>query len=368
LKDLTDQLFIAAITPERVIDPRSHSVDRGMANEEGQMQLGKIKIVAATAVAIVAATPVEAYEFGYPGFAQLPGVTLGGATAEAPPPGVYMFNQAAVAVSRIVGPGAPNINGSATPIHVSGAAAGILWVPGWTFLGATYDAVLVQPWFAVDIANPIDVHPTGFHNTYIVPAELSWKLGDSGFFVKAGLGMYVPDGNISGPNGLGSIGNPWWTFQPEFVISYLKNGWNFTANLFEELNTKNTITGYQTGDILHAEFTATKTIDKWTVGPVAYYVGQVTKDTSSPFYRGAINSNSYDIWAVGGLIGYNFGPVTLNVWALDQVSARASGGTAGPPGLDTASISKSFIVYTQLSFRLWGPEESAAPRLPLFHK
>jgi hypothetical protein len=26
-------------------------------------------------------------------------------------------------------------------------------------------------------------------------------------------------------------------------------------------------------DILHAEFTATKTIGKWTIGPVAYYAG-----------------------------------------------------------------------------------------------
>src|SRR5258708_38754728 len=73
---------------------------------------------------------------------------------------------------------------------------------------------------------------------------------------------------------------------PEFVVSYLKNGWNLTANIFEEINTKSTVTQYRSGDILHAEFTATKTIGKWTVGPVAYYAGQVSDDKSSAFYGG----------------------------------------------------------------------------------
>ena len=35
---------------------------------------------------------------------------------------------------------------------------------------------------------------------------------------------------------------------------------------------------YTTGDIFHADFTATKTFGKWTLGPVAYYVGQVSND------------------------------------------------------------------------------------------
>jgi hypothetical protein len=98
--------------------------------------------------------------------------------------------------------------------------------------------------------------------------------------------MYVPDGTVSGVNGLGNLGNPWWTFMPEFVVSYLKDGSNFTPNIFEEINTKNTITQYRRRDILHAEFTATKSIGKWTVGPVAYYAGQVTNDQSSAFYGG----------------------------------------------------------------------------------
>ena len=32
---------------------------------------------------------------------------------------------------------------------------------------------------------------SGMFNTYIVPVELSWKLGTSGFAVKTGLGIYL---------------------------------------------------------------------------------------------------------------------------------------------------------------------------------
>ena len=99
--------------------------------------------------------------------------------------------------------------------------------------------------------NPVNVEASGMINTFIAPVELSWKFGDSGFYVKTGLGMYVPDGTVTGVNGLGNLGNPWWTFMPEFVVSYLKDGWNLTANVFEEINTRSTVTQYRSGDILH---------------------------------------------------------------------------------------------------------------------
>jgi hypothetical protein len=318
-------------------------------------------------LALPLVSTAEAYERGSSGWLQKPGITLGGATAGAPPPGVYMFEQFFSYQSSVVGPGAPNVGGASTSVHVASPAAGFVFVPGWTFLGATYNAVLVQPVAMFDVGAPVNINPAGFHNTYIVPVELSWKLGDSGFFAKAGLGMFAPDGSISGPNGLGNAGNPWWTFQPEFIVSYLRDGWNLTANLSYEMNTRNSVTNYKSGDVLHAEFTATKRFDRWTIGPVGYYVGQVTNDSSSAFYNNAINVNRYDLWAAGLLVGYDFGPVSLTVWALDEFSARASGGTPVAPGLDSASITKGYSVFSQLNFRLWAPDEPP-PARPLFHK
>jgi len=329
-------------------------------------------LVAAVGVAVTATwTAAHAYEAGYPGAAQKPGVTLGGGSAGDPPPGIYMFDQFFTYQAKIVGPGAPNVGGNATTVHLANETNGFLFVPGWSFLGATYDAVIVQPFNMVDISSPVNSVQAGAHNTYIVPVELSWKLADSGFFIKTGLGIYVPDGTTSGVNGLGNVGAPFWTFQPEFIVSYLKDGWNLTANIFEEFNTKNTITGYTSGDVLHAEFTATKTIGNWTFGPVAYYAGQVSNDKSSAFYGGLINTNKYDIWAGGALVGYNFGPVQLNVWATAE-SSTASGGTLDPfftgRSPNAAYTTEGYSVFAQLSYRLWAPDAPATTPKKLIYK
>ncbi|MGC2775800.1 MAG: transporter [Bradyrhizobium sp.] len=310
------------------------------------------------AAAAAASLPAAAYEFGSPGLEQKPGIVLGGSSAGAPPAGIYMFQQFFTYQAKITGSGAPPGD---TPVRLNSSSTGLLFVPGWTFLGANYDAVIVQPVSSLGIGAPINSNYFGLHNTLIIPAELSWKLGDSGLFLKSGLGIYAPDGSISGPAGLSGAGHPWWTFIPSLYVSYLKDGWNLTTGVFLEMNTKNTVTGYQSGDILHAEFVATKRIGKWTVGPVGYYYGQVTDDKSSAFYRNAINVNRYNVWAAGGLVGYDFGPVAVNVWALKDAHADSSGSL---PVAGRTSITTGFSVFAGMSFRIWSPDDGQAPTTP----
>ncbi|MDR3464317.1 MAG: transporter [Xanthobacteraceae bacterium] len=300
------------------------------------------------AAALIAAGigQASAYEPGE-SWAQKPGATLG-AAAEAPPPGLYMIDQAFTYQSTVVGPG----SGNQAAVHANVGVTGFLFAPGWTFLGGTYTAVAVQPF--IDLGTPGGA-VAGIHNTFISPVQLTWKLGDFG--VTADLGIYVPDGSISGANGTGNVGAPYWTFQPELRVGYYKDGWAFTVDSYVEINTKNSINGYTTGDILHEEFTFTKTFGKWTVGPVAYYVGQVTND-SNPLgaYGGGLN-NKFNIWAVGGLLAYNFGPASLSVWAADEVSVTTSGGTPNFAGVGT--ITRGWTAFATLSYQVWSPSAPA---------
>ncbi|AUC97819.1 hypothetical protein CWS35_28925 [Bradyrhizobium sp. SK17] len=321
----------------------------------------KLKLLLIGSVAACGLLPrsAQSFEFGYAGYAQKPGLVVGNGASN-PPPGLYAFDQVFTYQAKLAGPGAPIIDGNATSVHAAAATAGLFWVPGWTIFGASYDAVIAQPWLMADLGDPININPAGLHNTFIAPIELSWKLGESGFYARAGLGLYAPTGATSGANGLGNVGTPWWVIQPNVQLSYLRDGWNLTANLFDEINTRNPLTGYRSGDILHAEFTATRTVGKWTVGPVAYYVGQISNDKSSSFYGGAINTNRYNVWAAGALVGYDFGPATLTVWATSEISASASGGTP-ISGSDPASISKGISLFANLSYRLWSPDAPATP-------
>jgi hypothetical protein len=362
-------------------------------------------LLAAAGMAAFAFSPADAFEGGVQ-WQSKPGVFIG-ASAGVPPPGIYMFDQVFTYQSNLAGPiqsAVGNKNGVQAAVDVQG----FLFVPGWTFLGATYDAVLVQPFGMVSVGNPVGANPgqvsqfSGVHNTYFVPVELSWKLGTSGFAVKTGLGIYAPTGTVQGVqgtnvvvsgnslNGFMNFGNKYWTFQPEVIFSYLKDGWNLSAAIYEEFNTANQIDHYTQGDIFHVDFTATKTIGKWTLGPVGYYVAQVSNDKCSDptciasHPLGLLsgtgnatlgNTQRFQLFAVGGLIEYNFGPASLSVWATQEVYSKASGagiipaGTLGPTQpvpLDLSNTTKGMTVFATLSYRLWAPEEPA--KAPMFHK
>src|SRR5579871_630728 len=334
-------------------------------------------LLGAAGLTALAFSPANAYEASYPGWASKPGVLIG-ASAGVPPPGIYMFDQVFTYQTNLVGPGTTTLGlGSHNGVAAAVDVQGFLFVPGWTFLGGTYDALIVQPFVMASVSNPLAslVNPflpanfAGAHNTAIIN-ELAWKLGTSGFAVKTGVTVYTPDGTIQGPFGLGNAGAPFWTFQPELIISYLAGGYNLSVALYEEFNTRNTVTNYTTGDIFHADFTATKTFGKWTIGPVAYYVGQVSNDSCSnpcTTFGGSTlgNAQRFNIWAVGGLVEYNFGPASLSVWATQEISANARNANV-PITADASLITRGSTVFATLSYRLWAPEEPA--KAPMIHK
>lgn len=317
----------------------------------------KRSILLAMSAAALVSRPSFATEPGGPAYLTKPGLFVG-ASAGVPPPGLYMFDQALTYQADIVGPVTKGI-GNQTRLSEDAAVMGLLYVPGWTILGATYDAVVALPAATRSFNDPISSQAVGRFDTYFVPYELSWKFGDSGFFVKTGTAFYAPTGSVSGPAGLGNFGTPYWVFQPELIVSYLKDGWNLSAAIYDEIHTANSVTHYRTGDVLHADFTATKTIGKWTFGPVGYYCGQITNDQSSAFYGNALGTQRFDSIGVGGLLGYDFGSANLSVWATQEVYANASGATVG--AFDPSSITRGFTALVNLSYRIWAPDETPAP-------
>jgi hypothetical protein len=58
--------------------------------------------------------------------------------------------------------------------------------------------------------------------------------------------------------------------------------------------------------------------------------------------------------AAGGLIGYDFGPVDLQVWVTD-----------GFLGRDSPVADGNFDVWTRIGFKIWGPEQRSQGRSSL---
>lgn len=300
---------------------------------------------AAIVVCSLVVVPAHAYEPGYPGWSMPPGASLGATAVPAPAPGLYSGEQLYIQQSKTTGPGASK---QSTSIDVNTFVASLMWSPGWTVLGARYEAFVVQPFTMNAAGAPLNTSHSGVHNTVISPLQLSWRLGDTGVYVKTGLAVVVPDGTIEGPAGLTSIGNPWWIIQPNLSVSYLRSDWSLTANLSTEFNTANTYTGYRTGDIMHADFAATKALGRWKVGPVVTYAGQISNDTSSAYYHNAIVTNRYNLLAVGGLASYDFGPVKLSLWVTRDVLGTATGGGTTT---DSATITKGYHVFANVNFK-----------------
>ena len=301
---------------------------------------------AASLVCGVAMTPAHAYEPGYPGWSMPPGATLGMTAAPEPAAGRVQLQPDLCPADEHNGSGRRQRDDARS--MWSQPCQSLLWSPGWTFLGATYEAMLLQPVTMADAGAPINSSKSGVHNTVISPAQLSWQLGNTGLFVKTGLAVVVPDGTITGPTGLGNIGNPWWIIQPSLSVSYLRFGWHVTANFSTEFNTANTYTGYRTGDILHADIAATRSFGQWSVGPVLTYVGQISNDTSSAYYHNTIVTDRYNLLAVGGQVSYNFGRVVLGLSATKDVLASATGGNTPT---DAATITKGYHVYANVGFK-----------------
>ena len=71
-----------------------------------------------------------------------------------------MFNQVFTYQANLAGPGtaALTLAHHKTGVQAAVDVQGFLFVPGWTFLGATYDAVIVQPFVMVSIGSP-SAHP-----------------------------------------------------------------------------------------------------------------------------------------------------------------------------------------------------------------
>ena len=302
---------------------------------------------------------------------RLNGATIGLPLGAAAPPGIYTgLETAYLGVSTgTSGPSTGNqcvgtTGGACAKLPAIAQAVPLLWVPGWNFLGATYSASLVQAFYMFTTCgspggscsggSPITSGGMVYTNTFFNPIALSWNLG-GGLFVSAGFNFTAPTGTKGGGSFANFTPNPsYWTLEPSFAVSYLGSNWVMSANFFYDINTASSgtccVSGalnnglkITSGNALYGDLMALYKFGKWSVGPVGYFEVQTTSDTGCD-PAGAL-CGKYQTAAAGALVGYNFGPVDLQVWFTDQFV-----------GQDTPAGKGSLDVWTRIGFRLWGPE------------
>jgi hypothetical protein len=278
----------------------------------------------------------------------LRGATQGLPLGALPPPGLYGgFGLNATGLGGTAGQGNQNIPTAGTA-PAFGYGFNLLWVPGWNFLGATYAFGIVQGFYQAETANQINPPFTAgmtispeIANTNFTPIDLSWNLGH-GWFSALALNVVGPDGSRwpSTAAGAGAVDlNPdYWTLAPAWAISYLDANWTLSANFRYDINFASagvTMTpfipaaarnGFVSGNLLFGDLTALYKVGKWEFGPVAYFVTQTTADQPGggvpcTFGPGGICGRQSQV-DVGFLVGYDFGPVKVQIWADDSVECH----------------------------------------------
>jgi hypothetical protein len=195
----------------------------------------------------------------------------------------------------------------------------VTWATPWTFLGARVQFFSVTPVIETGVYN------TSYNASIYNPAllgQLAWDLGN-GFGFSYAFGAYFGiDQSVAWSS---------TSLNQRFALSYTANDWNLTANVVYGIQLESVTNQPQISpcpapfafngcnpDFLNVDLTATKTIGKWEFGAVGYG----STDLTSPIAGYQKQSQ----FAAGGLFGYDFGPLKVQVYATTDVFEQNYGG------------------------------------------
>jgi hypothetical protein len=226
-----------------------------------------------------------------------PGQTVGLPVGDQLPVGLYFVNLSSFGV-RSTRP-----RDSSTSVNLPTFA----WATPWDVAGARLQFFFTQPIAAASSQGAPYQSGVG---QQLLAAQLAWDLGgDVGFSYLFGGYLPIQTRFLTQSASL----------THRFALSYTGQGWNLTANMLYGvfLDTRSP-SGTLYPDYLNLDLTMTRKFGQWQVGAVAFGSTDLPTGVGSHRPQGQI--------AVGGLVGYNFGPVNLQAYLTRDVAERNYGG------------------------------------------
>ncbi len=223
-----------------------------------------------------------------------PGEQVGLDEASPLPEGIFFINT--TRFERLTVPGAQAVEN--IPI--------IAWSTPWHILGGRLEILAAAPSIAVSVP--------GFGDTldgFVAPVAggaLAWDLGGGASFSNIVL-EYAPTNN---PVSV-ILGINVWTFRDTAAFTYkFGGGWTFMADGTINLPTNDVETGAKVqDDTFLYDISLLKSFGKWTVGAVAFGTHDIEHSIGTCTLCGYRD-------AAGVLVGYDFGPVTLQAFATQD--------------------------------------------------
>jgi hypothetical protein len=234
-----------------------------------------------------------------------PGESIGQAYAVPLPEGVYFWSTLSYGTRPV---GNVDVN---SLVNVPVIA---LSTP-WTIAGARLELATTWPQIAVATHNrtggpePASLGP--IYNPF-VGGVLAWDLGH-GFDLSLLSAVYIPwDSGVTG------VAANYWVAREGLNLAYSRDGWKAAVNFNYQFQGNNLST-YLPGanDNIVYDMTLTKTLGKWEIGAVGFGSNEVNQRATS------IQTSQL---ALGGLVGYDFGPVSAQLFLTHDVYQKNLGG------------------------------------------
>jgi hypothetical protein len=252
-----------------------------------------------------------------------PGITVG-ASAEPASPGLYFTDILDWGVRDITNavPVLGQVNGTKTAVGVNVPL--LTWSTPWQIMGARLSFAANVP--EVEVGGAPFNHLGTFYAEGVgnpgFAAALSWHLGN-GFAFRYQVG--------GAPSLNSQVAQQANLFEQRAYLSYSGfQGWNLTATAIYGINDKHfgnpaQTTAATTPDFVNLDVAAIKNFDKWQIGAVGYGSSDVS---ASGLNLGGVNvvTPRQAQVALGGLVGYNFGPVILQTYLTREVWQQNYGG------------------------------------------
>lgn len=153
-----------------------------------------------------------------------------------------------------------------------------------------------------------------------VGSVLGWQIGD--FHPAIATDFVLPVGDYVDTRAL-NAGNNHYAVRPILSLSYLpKSGFELSAKVTYTLNTRNMATDYTSGNLLHADYSASyQATSKLRLGINGYFLMQTTDDRQFGQIVNA-DGNRGRVHALGPALHYNIGKTGLDLKALKEFGAR----------------------------------------------
>ena len=259
----------------------------------------------------------------------IPGEQVGLAVGAPLPEGVYAINT--FTYQRADQPGSSDL-GVNIPV--------LVWSTPWKVLGARIEAVVAPP--TLFSFNRSGGRDTSANVGTFIGGIFAWDLGNN-VGVSYLAGVYLNELNAGRFGGLQQLASN--TYRQGFAISYTGDGWNLTANLtynfydvparFDGPGLVPAFYGTQVpSDALNLDLTATKKFGNFEIGAIGYgttnlrnrsffLLSNATLPTGcvgfAPNICGTAGGSGGGRFALGGLVGYDFGKFSVQAYVARDV-------------------------------------------------